>query len=48
MAVPPVVRYMLLCEDYDVGPPLNPRLSMHGLLSGLRAADPFPVLYAGF
>ncbi|HEX5102360.1 MAG TPA: hypothetical protein VFV87_01015 [Pirellulaceae bacterium] len=48
MSVPPIVRHMIACEDYEVAPPPSQRLSIHGLLTGLRAIDPFPVLYQGF
>jgi hypothetical protein len=48
MSIPPVVRYMLLCDDYEISPSPGRRLSIHGLLTGLRAVDPFPVRYRGF
>jgi hypothetical protein len=47
MSVLPVVRYMLPCEDCQVEPGNQRRVTIHGLISTLVALDdpPYPVLY---
>jgi hypothetical protein len=47
MAVKPVVRYMLLCEDWKVDPDNNRRISIIGLITNIRSSDdpPYPLLY---
>src|SRR5436190_20892517 len=41
MAVPPVVRYMLLCDDWKVDPANNRRITVVGLMTNLRPLDSF-------
>jgi hypothetical protein len=47
MAIRPVVRYMLLCEDWRLGPDQNRRITIIGLISNINAVDdpPCPLLY---
>src|SRR5260221_10543125 len=46
MAMPPVVRYMLLCEDWQVDSANPRRVSIIGLLSSIKSLDvpPYPVI----
>ena len=43
----PVVRYMILCEDWIAAPQDAPRVTIIGLLSNIRAIDepPYPLVY---
>ena len=47
MAIKPVVRYMLLCDDWRLDPANNRRITIIGLISNIRALDdpPYPLLY---
>jgi hypothetical protein len=47
MAVAPIVRYMLLCEDWKAGPGNASRVTIIGLISNIHALDqpPYPLLY---
>jgi hypothetical protein len=47
MAVAPIVRYMLLCEDWKAGPNNPSRVTIIGLIGNIRALDqpPYPLLY---
>lgn len=47
MAVKPVVRYMLLCDDWRIDPANNRRVTIIGLISNIHALDdpPYPLLY---
>ncbi len=47
MAQHPVVRYIILCEDWGPDPKNPRRVSIHGLLSNIRSLDepPYPLLY---
>ena len=47
MAVRPVVRYMILCEDWAVDPDKPARVNIFGLLSNIRSVEepPYPLLY---
>lgn len=47
MAVKPVVRYMLVCEDWHTDPDQRHRVTIVGLLTNLVSVDdpPFPLLY---
>jgi len=47
MAIKPVVRYMLLCDDWQLDPANNRRLTIVGLISNIRSIDdpPFPLYY---
>src|SRR5713101_824143 len=47
MAVPPIIRYMLLCEDWKLDPATNRRLTIIGLITNIHAVDqpPYPLLY---
>jgi hypothetical protein len=47
MAITPVVRYMILCEDWRFDPPGSKRIIIAGLLINIHALDdpPFPLLY---
>ena len=46
MAVAPVVRYMILCQDWHSHPENSNRLDITGLLSNIDSVDdpPYPVL----
>ena len=47
MAVNPVVRYMILCEDWSTAPDRPRRVSIHGLLSNIYSVEqpPYPLNY---
>ena len=47
MAIAPVVRYMLLCDDWQVDPANQSRVHIIGLMSFIRAMDDpaYPLLY---
>jgi len=47
MTIKPVVRYMLLCDDWELDPANNRRIIIHGLIANIHALDdpPFPLLY---
>ena len=47
MAIQPVVRYMLLCEDWYCDPENGRRVHIAGLISNITALDelPFPLRY---
>jgi hypothetical protein len=47
VAVKPVVRYMILCEDWQADPNKPRRVNIFGLLSNIRSIDepPYPLLY---
>ncbi len=47
MAVTPIVRYMLLCDDWSVDPANQRRVTIIGLISNIHALDdpPYPLLY---
>jgi hypothetical protein len=47
VAVHPVVRYMIVCEDWGTDPANPRRVSIHGLLSNIRSLKqpPYPLLY---
>src|SRR5438309_8136072 len=47
MAVPPSIRYMLLCDDWLLDPANARRVTIVGLISNIRALDepPYPLLY---
>jgi len=47
MAIKPVVRYMLLCEDWRLEPEGNNRVSIIGLISNIRSLEdpPYPLFY---
>jgi hypothetical protein len=47
MAIKPVVRYMLLCDDWRLDPANNRRVTIVGLISIIHSLDdpPFPLLY---
>jgi hypothetical protein len=47
MAIKPVVRYMLLSDDWRLDPVNNQRVTIVGLISNIHALDdpPFPLLY---
>jgi hypothetical protein len=47
MAITPVVRYMLLCDDWRLDGPHNRRVTIVGLLWSIHSLDdaPFPLLY---
>jgi hypothetical protein len=44
MSVPPIVRYMLICDDVVVASVSPPRLNVEGLLTSIQVRDlpPFP------
>lgn len=50
MAVPPVVRYMLLCDDWRLDGPNNRRVTIVGLMWTVYSIDdpPFPLYYREF
>lgn len=47
MAIKPVVRYMLLCDDWRLDPQNQRRITIIGLISNIHALDepPYPLLY---
>lgn len=47
MAIKPVVRYMLLCDDWRFEPANSRRISIIGLISNIHALDdpPYPLEY---
>ena len=47
MAVVPIVRYMILCEDWSVDPNNAQRVNIQGLLTNIDSIDepPFPLLF---
>lgn len=47
MAIKPVVRYMLLCDDWRVDPDNHRRISIIGLLGNIHSleAPPYPLFY---
>jgi len=47
MAIKPVVRYMLLCDDWRPDPTNNRRITITGLISNIHALDdpPYPLVY---
>jgi hypothetical protein len=47
MAVKPMVRYMILCEDWGMDPNNPKRVNIYGLLSNVRSLEqlPYPLLY---
>ena len=48
MAVQPIVRYMILCEDWRIDPDKPLRISIDGLLTNIHSVDdpPYPLLFA--
>jgi hypothetical protein len=42
MSVPPIVRYMLICDDVEVEKTTPLRLNIEGLLSTIYVRDVFP------
>ena len=47
MAVKPVERYMLHCDDWQVDPTDNHRVTIIGLISNIRPIEepPYPLFY---
>src|SRR5205085_10385088 len=47
MAVAPIVRYMILCEDWQIDPGKATRVDIKGLLSNIESmgTPAFPLLY---
>jgi hypothetical protein len=47
MAIKPVVRYMLLCDDWQVDPDNQRRVTIIGLISNIHALEdpPYPLFY---
>jgi hypothetical protein len=47
MSVIPVVRYMIVCEDWDVDPNRPLMTNIYGILSNIDSIDssPYPLLY---
>src|SRR5436305_3169665 len=47
MPIKPVVRYMLLCDDWRLNPGNNRRVTIIGLISNIRALGdpPYPLFY---
>jgi len=47
MAVAPIVRYMILCDDWEADADHEQRFTIHGLMTGIRSVDdpPYPLLY---
>lgn len=39
MAIKPVVRYMLLCNDWELDPTNQRRITVHGLMSNIHSTD---------
>ena len=47
MAIKPVVRYMLLCDDWRVDPDNSNRVTIIGLITHIHAVEdpPYPLFY---
>lgn len=47
MAIKPVVRYMLLCDDWQLDPQNNRRVTIIGLISNIHSLEepPYPLFY---
>jgi hypothetical protein len=47
MAIKPVVRYMLLCDDWLLDPENHRRVTIIGLISNIRSLEdpPYPLFY---
>jgi hypothetical protein len=47
MPLQPVVRYMILCDDWGIAQDNPRRVNIFGLLSNIRSVDqpPYPLLY---
>jgi hypothetical protein len=47
MDIKPVVRYMLLCDDWRLNPHNKRRITIVGLISNINALDqsPYPLIY---
>ena len=47
MAIKPIVRYMLLCDDWRLDPQNNRRVTIIGLISNIHAIEdtPYPLFY---
>ena len=47
MAINPIVRYMLLCDDWQLDPDNNRRVTIIGLVSNIRSLEdpPYPLFY---
>ena len=47
MAIQPIVRYMLLCDDWKLDGPADQRLTIVGLLWNIHSVGdlPYPLLY---
>jgi hypothetical protein len=50
MAVSPIVRYMLLCDDWRLDGPNNRRVTIVGLIWNIHSLDeaPYPLFYREF
>ena len=46
MAIKPVVRYMLLCDDWQLDSENNRRITVYGLMTNVHSIDepPYPLL----
>lgn len=46
MAIKPVVRYMLLCDDWQMDPANPRRVTVYGVMSNVHSTDdpPYPLL----
>ena len=46
MAIKPVVRYMLLCDDWHLDAANDRRITVYGLMTNIHATDepPYPLL----
>jgi hypothetical protein len=50
MAINPIVRYMLLCDDWHLDGANNRRITIIGLIGNIHAVDepPYPLFYREF
>jgi hypothetical protein len=50
MAIRPIVRYVLLCDDWRLDGPNNRRVTIIGLIWNIHSVDepPYPLLYREF
>ena len=48
MAIKPVVRYMLLCEDWELDPESNRKINILGLVTNIRSLEDPPRASANF
>jgi hypothetical protein len=50
VAIKPIVRYMLLCDNWQLDPTNNRRITIHGLMINVHSSidPPYPLLLEEF